>query len=94
MDELCRGLVLTMSFKMAPALVMPLVISIADYLPSEGMVESYHHMCRWNSGLFAQEKRLAEYDYYWRVEPGVSESIALLRLWTPLPCFISCNNPI
>ncbi|KAK7754436.1 putative mannosyltransferase ktr4 [Diatrype stigma] len=34
-------------------------------------LESYHHMCRWNSGLFALEKRLRLYDYYWRVEPGV-----------------------
>lgn len=41
-------------------------------------LESYHHMCRWNSGLFALEKRLALYEYYWRVEPGVSE---------PTPCF-------
>ncbi|RYP69749.1 hypothetical protein DL769_005200 [Monosporascus sp. CRB-8-3] len=34
-------------------------------------LESYHHKCRWSSGLFAIEKRLATYDYYWRVEAGV-----------------------
>ncbi|OTB00876.1 glycosyltransferase family 15 protein [Hypoxylon sp. CI-4A] len=34
-------------------------------------LQSYHHMCRWNAGLFALEKRLAEYDWFWRVEPGV-----------------------
>ncbi|RYP46083.1 hypothetical protein DL768_007675 [Monosporascus sp. mg162] len=34
-------------------------------------LESYHHMCRWSSGLFALEKRLATYNYYWRVEAGV-----------------------
>ncbi|RYP37331.1 hypothetical protein DL767_002974 [Monosporascus sp. MG133] len=34
-------------------------------------LESYHQMCRWSSGLFAIEKRLATYNYYWRVEAGV-----------------------
>ncbi|RYP88168.1 hypothetical protein DL770_004673 [Monosporascus sp. CRB-9-2] len=34
-------------------------------------LESYHHMCRWSSGPFALEKRLATYNYYWRVETGV-----------------------
>ncbi|KAI1501398.1 glycolipid 2-alpha-mannosyltransferase-domain-containing protein [Biscogniauxia marginata] len=37
-------------------------------------LQSYHHMCRWNAGLFAMEKRLADYDYFWRVEPGVEFS--------------------
>jgi hypothetical protein len=35
-------------------------------------LQSYHHMCRWNAGLFALEKRLADYEFFWRVEPGVS----------------------
>lgn len=35
-------------------------------------LQSYHHMCRWNAGIFALEKRLAEYDWFWRVEPAVS----------------------
>lgn len=35
-------------------------------------LESYHQMCRWNSGLFAIEDRLMNYDWYWRVEPDVS----------------------
>jgi hypothetical protein len=35
-------------------------------------LQSYHHMCRWNAGLFALEKRLANYEFFWRVEPGVS----------------------
>lgn len=35
-------------------------------------LQSYHHMCRWNAGLFAREKRLALYEFFWRVEPGVS----------------------
>ncbi|KAI1856031.1 hypothetical protein JX265_011928 [Neoarthrinium moseri] len=34
-------------------------------------LESYHQMCRWNSGLFALEDRLKNYDWYWRVEPDV-----------------------
>ncbi|KAI8980944.1 nucleotide-diphospho-sugar transferase [Pilobolus umbonatus] len=32
---------------------------------------SYRHMCRFNSGFFYQHPLLSEYDYYWRVEPGV-----------------------
>lgn len=35
-------------------------------------LQSYHHMCRWNAGIFASEKRLANYDWFWRVEPAVS----------------------
>ncbi|KXJ88561.1 glycolipid 2-alpha-mannosyltransferase-domain-containing protein, partial [Microdochium bolleyi] len=46
-----------------------------EFLGSIGVgkswLESYHHMCRWNSGLFALEDRLGQYDFYWRVEPGV-----------------------
>ncbi|OTA61542.1 glycosyltransferase family 15 protein [Hypoxylon sp. EC38] len=34
-------------------------------------LQSYHHMCRWNAGIFASEKRLANYDWFWRVEPAV-----------------------
>ncbi|KAI0175137.1 glycosyltransferase family 15 protein [Pestalotiopsis sp. NC0098] len=34
-------------------------------------LKSYHKMCRWNSGLFALEDRLKNYDWYWRVEPDV-----------------------
>ncbi|KAI0861234.1 glycolipid 2-alpha-mannosyltransferase-domain-containing protein [Xylaria cubensis] len=37
-------------------------------------LQSYHHMCRWNAGLFALEKRLAFYEFFWRVEPGVDFS--------------------
>ncbi|ORZ00816.1 glycosyltransferase family 15 protein [Syncephalastrum racemosum] len=32
---------------------------------------SYRHMCRFNSGFFFRHPLLDEYDYYWRVEPGV-----------------------
>lgn len=32
--------------------------------------ESYHHMCRYYSGLFALHPLLAGYNYYWRLEPG------------------------
>ncbi|KAF2021375.1 glycosyltransferase family 15 protein [Aaosphaeria arxii CBS 175.79] len=32
---------------------------------------SYHQMCRWNSGMFSQHPALADYQYYWRVEPNV-----------------------
>ncbi|KAK9464526.1 nucleotide-diphospho-sugar transferase [Lipomyces arxii] len=32
---------------------------------------SYRHMCRYNSGFFYRHELLANYDYYWRVEPAV-----------------------
>ncbi|KAI9136028.1 glycolipid 2-alpha-mannosyltransferase [Paraphysoderma sedebokerense] len=36
-----------------------------------GGSESYRHMCRFYSGFFFRHPLLEEYDYYWRVEPGV-----------------------
>lgn len=36
-----------------------------------GDSESYRHMCRYESGFFFRESVLDEYDYYWRVEPGI-----------------------
>ncbi|KAI9146180.1 alpha-1,2-mannosyltransferase [Paraphysoderma sedebokerense] len=36
-----------------------------------GGSESYRHMCRFNSGFFYRHPLLDEFDYYWRVEPGV-----------------------
>ncbi|CAG8605366.1 9496_t:CDS:2 [Ambispora gerdemannii] len=41
-----------------------------DHVPYGGL-ESYYHMCRFNSGFFFRHPLLKEYDYYWRVEPGV-----------------------
>ncbi|KAK9483823.1 nucleotide-diphospho-sugar transferase [Lipomyces starkeyi] len=38
-------------------------------IPYGGM-ESYRHMCRFFSGFFYRHELLAEYDYYWRVEPN------------------------
>lgn len=34
-------------------------------------MESYHQMCRWNSGFFYRHPALQDYQYYWRVEPNV-----------------------
>ncbi|GAA5798862.1 hypothetical protein HPULCUR_004268 [Helicostylum pulchrum] len=34
-------------------------------------LESYHHMCRFQSGFFFDHPLLDEYEWYWRVEPGV-----------------------
>jgi mannosyltransferase len=31
---------------------------------------SYHNMCRWYSGPFFTNPSIANYTYYWRVEPG------------------------
>lgn len=48
---------------------------LADYAARNIMYGgslSYRHMCRFNSGFFYRHPLLAEYDYYWRVEPGVS----------------------
>ncbi|KAJ2773365.1 hypothetical protein IWQ57_001328 [Coemansia nantahalensis] len=36
-----------------------------------GGSESYRHMCRFESGLFFQHPLLEQFDYYWRLEPGV-----------------------
>lgn len=40
----------------------------------KGWMASYHHMCRWNSGFFYKHPRLKHFDWYWRVEPNVSDS--------------------
>lgn len=32
---------------------------------------SYRHMCRFESGFFYRHPLMQEYDWYWRVEPGV-----------------------
>lgn len=34
-------------------------------------LQSYHQMCRWNSGLFYKHPALLDMQYYWRVEPNV-----------------------
>jgi hypothetical protein len=34
--------------------------------------ETYHHMRRWNAGYFALEDGLKDYEWFWRIEPGVS----------------------
>ncbi|KAL2833145.1 nucleotide-diphospho-sugar transferase [Aspergillus pseudoustus] len=36
-----------------------------------GHSESYRHMCRYESGFFFRHPLLQEYEYYWRVEPGI-----------------------
>ncbi|PSK76967.1 glycolipid 2-alpha-mannosyltransferase 2 [Candidozyma auris] len=36
-----------------------------------GDSESYRHMCRFESGFFWRHPLLDEYDWYWRVEPGI-----------------------
>ncbi|KAJ8613176.1 hypothetical protein MRB53_037042 [Persea americana] len=33
--------------------------------------ESYHHMCRYNSGFFFDHPALLEYSWYWRIEPNI-----------------------
>ena len=36
-----------------------------------GHLESYRHMCRYESGFFFRHPLLLEYEFYWRVEPGI-----------------------
>ncbi|CCX12897.1 glycolipid 2-alpha-mannosyltransferase-domain-containing protein [Pyronema domesticum] len=47
----------------------------ADLLVENGVqyarMNSYHQMCRWNSGRFYHHPALQNYRWYWRVEPGV-----------------------
>ncbi|KAL6927797.1 hypothetical protein ACO0SA_004420 [Hanseniaspora valbyensis] len=37
-----------------------------------GDSESYRHMCRFNSKWFYQHPVMAEFDYYWRIEPDTA----------------------
>jgi hypothetical protein len=46
----------------------------------KGWLVSYHHMCRWNSGFFYKHPFLRNYDFYWRVEPDVSDSSPVVPL--------------
>lgn len=45
-------------------------------MASKGVIyggsESYRFMCRYYSGFFYQHPLLQDYEYYWRIEPGVS----------------------
>lgn len=34
--------------------------------------QSYRQMCRYQSGLFMNHPLMQPFDYYWRIEPGVS----------------------
>lgn len=42
-------------------------------------METYHHMCRFYSGFWARQKVLAKYDWYWRLEPGGTSSLRIVR---------------
>ncbi|KAJ1727751.1 hypothetical protein LPJ61_004414 [Coemansia biformis] len=36
-----------------------------------GGSESYRHMCRFESGMFFKHPLMEQFDFYWRLEPGV-----------------------
>ncbi|MCJ1434725.1 hypothetical protein MMC27_004095 [Xylographa pallens] len=38
---------------------------------------SYHHMCRFNSGMFYDHPALQKYKWYWRVDPDVHFTCAI-----------------
>jgi len=40
-------------------------------------LESYHHMCRFNSGPLFSHPALLPYDWYWRIEPDVTFTCAI-----------------
>ncbi|KAF1835753.1 glycosyl transferase [Decorospora gaudefroyi] len=42
-----------------------------------GGKESYHHMCRFQSGFFFDHPALTPYQYYWRVEPNIRFTCAI-----------------
>ncbi|KAH7076089.1 glycolipid 2-alpha-mannosyltransferase-domain-containing protein, partial [Paraphoma chrysanthemicola] len=42
-----------------------------------GGSESYHHMCRFQSGFFFDHPAILPYKYYWRVEPNIRFTCAL-----------------
>ncbi|ORZ03673.1 nucleotide-diphospho-sugar transferase [Syncephalastrum racemosum] len=44
---------------------------MADRSIIYGGSESYRHMCRFQSGFFFRHPLLAQYEYYWRVEPDI-----------------------
>lgn len=43
---------------------------------------------RWNSGPFASEKRLRDYDWFWRIEPGVSSLDLSCSPFSEVPCHL------
>jgi alpha 1,2-mannosyltransferase len=43
-----------------------------DKAVSYGGLESYRHMCRFNSGFFYKHPMIQKYEYYWRIEPNVN----------------------
>ncbi|KAJ2387611.1 hypothetical protein GGI23_006237, partial [Coemansia sp. RSA 2559] len=49
---------------------------MVDKVPYGGS-ESYRKMCRFESGFFFRHPLLDNFDYYWRVEPGVEFTCAI-----------------
>ena len=45
---------------------------------------SYRHMCRFNSGFFYKLDVMQKYDFYWRVEPCITQP--------PPPGSIGCSE--
>lgn len=66
-----------------------------EYLGTIGVgkswMVSYHHMCRWNSGFFYKHPRLADYDWYWRVEPEVSSVLLSWNLTDRVKVHYFCD---
>jgi alpha 1,2-mannosyltransferase len=43
--------------------------SMADIIYGDSV--SYRHMCRYESGFFFRHELMQQFEYYWRVEPGI-----------------------
>lgn len=46
-----------------------------------GGLESYRHMCRFNSGFFYKHPLIQNYDYYWRVSSLRVKNFRLNQMW-------------
>lgn len=51
---------------------VPHWIDSAKFSDARQFLEGHYQKSRWNAGLFALESRLQDYEWYWRIEPGVS----------------------
>ncbi|GKT57951.1 glycolipid 2-alpha-mannosyltransferase [Colletotrichum tofieldiae] len=60
----------TVTYNLIPQQHWPISRSSDPVHFETGLVRAAHHKRRWFAGLFAREKRLQAYDWFWMVEPG------------------------
>ncbi|KAF2278660.1 glycosyl transferase [Westerdykella ornata] len=54
-----------------PAVAKEGIAKQGDAAIMYGGMESYHHMCRFYSGMFYKHELLQKYEWYWRLEPEI-----------------------